>query len=267
MITLKEKAVLRPSKINPSDRVFYTTDGTEPTSESTEWTGGDITVYGHTRLRTLIEGGGDSTPVYSTFPSVFIVIPDFSGDISLTATGFSLSLPSKFSYYHNLRIEVYRQDNSLYKTVTVSNLNDIQISIDHSGIYQLKITADSVFSDRLYTTPEIEFICQNPSISYVLDSEEGEAMVTIAQNGVGTTYYTLDGTDPSPSNGSQYTAPFPLETTKTVKAITVNEGWTSSSIITKQVLVYRQMSFPIGEDSFVIGIGNVLIGDVDITNI
>ncbi len=44
--------------------------------------------------------------------------------------------------------------------------------------------------------------------------------------------YTLDGTDPSPTNGMDYTAAFPLglETTTTVKAIAYKDGWTNSQM-------------------------------------
>lgn len=45
-------------------------------------------------------------------------------------------------------------------------------------------------------------------------------------------YYTLDGSTPSKTNGTKYTAPFALNETTTVKAIALKEGLLDSAVVT-----------------------------------
>ena len=57
--------------------------------------------------------------------------------------------------------------------------------------------------------------------------------VTISSTTDGATiYYTTDGTDPSSTNGTVYTAAIPVSTTTTIKAIAIKEGLLNSEIAT-----------------------------------
>ncbi|MBE6298471.1 MAG: hypothetical protein E7088_08345 [Bacteroidales bacterium] len=58
-----------------------------------------------------------------------------------------------------------------------------------------------------------------------------EVAITGVADGV-TVYYTTDGTEPSESNGEEYTAPFEITATTTVKAVAVNEVG-ASEVVTK----------------------------------
>ena len=67
---------------------------------------------------------------------------------------------------------------------------------------------------------------------------DGSMTVTITSDA--TVYYTTDGTTPSKNNGTEYTAPFEITATTTVKAVAVNEGGSSkvvSEIYTKNTPV------------------------------
>ena len=56
--------------------------------------------------------------------------------------------------------------------------------------------------------------------------------VEITNNTTGATvYYTTDDTEPSALNGTEYTAPFEITETTTVKAIAVNEAGVSSNVV------------------------------------
>ena len=59
-------------------------------------------------------------------------------------------------------------------------------------------------------------------------SFDNSMTVTITSDA--TVYYTTDGTIPSETNGTEYTAPFTITETKTVKAIAVNEGGSSEVV-------------------------------------
>lgn len=70
-----------------------------------------------------------------------------------------------------------------------------------------------------------------PSIEY---TEDG--LVTITNNDSRTSkiYYTTDGTEPSATNGTEYTKPFSAPG-KTVKAITIGDGYDASTVAEKAV--------------------------------
>jgi hypothetical protein len=56
-----------------------------------------------------------------------------------------------------------------------------------------------------------------------------------------TTKYTVDGTDPSPSNGTVYSGPFNITVAETIKAYSVAAGFTDSAIGT---ITYAQQTTP-----------------------
>ncbi|MCM1109169.1 MAG: chitobiase/beta-hexosaminidase C-terminal domain-containing protein [Clostridium sp.] len=73
-----------------------------------------------------------------------------------------------------------------------------------------------------------------PEISLPTETYRGEQTVTITAEEGAKVYYTLDGTDPT-TESNEYTAPFALTETTTVKAIAVKGGETSrvaTSVIT-----------------------------------
>ena len=259
MVTVKSRATLRFNKINPSDRIFYTTDGTEPTTSSAEWTSGDVEVYGHTRVKTLtVSSTGESK---QSFPLVYVILmpPE---EITLTENGFQFSLPDWYSNYQNLTAEIYDSSNNLKQTIQVTNPSSVSVEVDEQGYYFIRLRADNTWHGGRARTPTISFVCQEPTISYEADYENGTATVTITQNGFGSTYYTTDGSDPSCSNGTLYSGPFQLEETAEVKAITVKTGWTSSQVVSEMVYVSKDTYFAIGNENFLIGSGSVVIGFV-----
>jgi 6-phosphogluconolactonase (cycloisomerase 2 family) len=70
-----------------------------------------------------------------------------------------------------------------------------------------------------------------PTISPSSESFTGTVSVTITDSTSGATiYYTTDGTTPSSSNGSKYTAAFTVSSTETVQAVAVDTGYNNSAV-------------------------------------
>ncbi len=66
-------------------------------------------------------------------------------------------------------------------------------------------------------------------------SFNGSANVTISCSTAGSEiYYTTDGSDPSATNGTKYTAQFAISGTVTIKAIGIKNGAASSAVVTKK---------------------------------
>jgi peptidoglycan/xylan/chitin deacetylase (PgdA/CDA1 family) len=92
---------------------------------------------------------------------------------------------------------------------------------------------------RVDTTPPATSIACNggscsgafkPGVSVSLNASD-------ADSGVDRMRYTTDGTDPTLTNGSTYTAPFTLSSTKTVKYRAYDNAGNAESIATRQILI------------------------------
>lgn len=80
-----------------------------------------------------------------------------------------------------------------------------------------------------FKTTTFSTVCDHPVIAF--DRTTGKASITTATL-LPSIYYTTDGTEPSPSNGTLYSGPFTLTEQTTVKAIVTKEGYTDSEVTT-----------------------------------
>ena len=62
-----------------------------------------------------------------------------------------------------------------------------------------------------------------PNAPVLTESQSFSGSMTVTITSDATVYYTTDGTTPSKTNGTEYTAPFEITATTTVKAVAVNE--------------------------------------------
>ena len=73
-----------------------------------------------------------------------------------------------------------------------------------------------------------------PQIFPSLSSFENIAQISIVCDTVGSTiHYTTDGSDPSSASALEYTAPFQIKETTTIKAVATSNGVNSSRTVTK----------------------------------
>lgn len=226
MVTIAGKAILQIEKTDPSDRIYYTTDGTEPSSSSPEYTGGGLELYKHTSVRILEDGG--STPLYKTLPAVWIKL--FSDDLSVEIVGdtFSFSYPYR-DQYSDLSLEYYRTDGTLFQTLDLKATPlTVSLSDYEKGDYVVMSSTDRVFPSDIRVLPIIE--ASNPVITYVPSEDRASVIITISSSG-GYVYYTFDDSEPSAENGTVYTGPFEAALPLTLKAITILLG-VKSEVVT-----------------------------------
>ena len=88
-------------------------------------------------------------------------------------------------------------------------------------------SADANFVDQPMITGDINFA---DTANVVITADEGMKI-----------YYTIDGTDPTTAS-TEYTVPFPVTTTTTVKAIAYNEATATSSIVSETVFTQATKS-------------------------
>ena len=109
---------------------------------------------------------------------------------------------------------------------TTSELRSINIDtslglVDVSTFFE-KVTTPSMLSTRKASAPT-----SRPTAGDVYNTDHIWLSTTTAG---GKVYYTTDGTDPS-SSSTEFTAPFSLDTSKTVKAITIADGYLDSDVV------------------------------------
>ena len=84
-------------------------------------------------------------------------------------------------------------------------------------------------------TVTVRDICAAPQFSFEQSGSSVLATITCATLGA-TIRYTTDGTDPTPTTGTEYTGPFISANGQTIKAIAVMDGyWDPSSVASKTV--------------------------------
>ena len=84
-------------------------------------------------------------------------------------------------------------------------------------------------------TVTVRDICAAPEFSFEQSGSSVLATITTTTPGA-TIRYTTDGTDPTPTTGTVYSAPFTVANGQTIKAIVVKDGyWDPSSVASKTV--------------------------------
>ena len=121
-------------------------------------------------------------------------------------------------------------------TFTGTASGDIELSYTQTSskaIYIKSISVTYEAGEEIPTPPDAPVLPEEQTF-------RGSMQVAITGIGDGVTvYYTTDGTEPSESNGTEYTAPFEITATTTVKAVALNEAG-ASEVVTKIYTVVEE---------------------------
>ena len=104
---------------------------------------------------------------------------------------------------------------------------------------------DSAIAEAIYTITTIVETVETPVISPATGTYYAEQSVTIeTATADATIYYTIDGNDPTTSS-LEYTAPFAVTATTTVKAFAVKADMTDSAIA-ESIITIEELVIPVG---------------------
>jgi hypothetical protein len=219
--TVSQSVILTDA--TPGASIYYTTDGTTPTTSSTLYTG-PITVattqsvkaiavatgYGNSAVTSAAYVIAVPTPVFSPKAGTYtsaqsVVITDSMSGAAIyyTIDGTSPTTASNL-YTGPLNISSTRTLKALAVASGYSN------STVASGIFTIA-AATPVFSPRPGTYPSAQSVT-------ITDTTAGAAV-----------YYTADGSTPT-SSSNFYTGPVPVSSNQTIKAIATAPGYNNSAV-------------------------------------
>ena len=205
----------------PGVTIYYTTDGSYPTTASRQYTG-PITISATTTLQAIAAGNGYS----ASLPALAIY------RITALTPNFSLN-PGTYNNPQSVTITDAMPGVSIYYTVDGSNpttsspLYTGPITISTTTTLQA-IAAGNGYAASLPAFGIYRIVAQSPNFSPNPWTYGGPQTVTITDPSPGVAiYYTTDGSNPTTAS-PQYTGPITIATTTTLQAIAAGNGYAAS---------------------------------------
>lgn len=206
-----------------SSSIYYTTDGTTPTSSSTAYTGAITVSTDNTTIKAIAIKGGDKSSVASATYRLTCATPTFSvaeGTYN-NDQSVALSCETEGAAIH------YTTDG----TNPTSSSPTYSSALSISSTQTLKaIAIKSGYTNSSIASATYTMVCSNPSLSKTTSTNYNDFSVTITTATTdGVIRYTLDGNDPTESS-DVYSSAITIDATKTLKAKVFKTGYTVSSV-------------------------------------
>jgi len=203
--------------------IYYTTDGSTPTTASTPYTA-PISVTRSMTVRAMAAASGmaDSNVASATY-TIRVATPTLSPPGGTYSTPQSVTLSDTTSsaaiYYTTDGSTPTTASTAYTGSISVTRTTTIRAMAAASGM------ADSSVASATYTLRAATPTFSPPGGTYVLPQ-----FVSISDASPGVTiYYTTDGSTPTTSS-AQYGGPILVLVTTTIKAMAVAPGWSQSPV-------------------------------------
>ncbi len=215
------------SDTTPGATIYYTTNGTTPTTSSTPYSG-PITVSSSETVQAIAAASGYSTsavasaaytinlpaatPTFSVTPGTYTTVQTIS--ISDTTPGATI-------YYTTNGATPTTSSAPYSGPITVSSSETIQAIAAASGY------STSAVASAAYT---INLLAATPTFSVTPGTYTTVQMISISDTTPGATiYYTTNGTTPTTSS-TPYSGPITVSSSETIQAIAVASGYSTSAV-------------------------------------
>ena len=207
--------------------IYYTTNGTTPTTSSTQYTA-PITVSSSETVEALAEKTGYTNSAIGSAAYVIngpVATPTFSpaaGSYGPAQTVTISSATSGATIYYTTNGTTPTTSSTLYSSaITVSASETVEALAVKTGY------TNSAIGSAVYV---INGTVATPTFSPAAGTYSSAQTVTISSATSGTTiYYTTNGTTPTTSS-TLYSSPITVSVSETVKALAVKTGYTNSAI-------------------------------------
>jgi hypothetical protein len=210
-----------------SSTIYYTVDGSTPTTGSTVYTT-PISVIATDTIKALATASGDAnsavgSSLYTISP--FVATPTFSVASGTYTTTQSVSISSSTSgssIYYTTDGSTPTTGSTLYSgPVSVATTETLKAIATKAAM------TNSAIASNAYIISPVVF---TPTFSPIAGTYAGSQSVSISCSTVGATiYYTTNGTTPT-TGSTVYSSPISVTSTKTLNAIAAKAGMTNSLV-------------------------------------
>ena len=221
--------------------IYYTTNGTTPTTSSTKYSGA-ITVSATETIEAFaVETGYTNSAVATAAYTITPVLPapTFSPAAGAYATSQSVTISDATAgttiYYTTNGTTPTTSSTKYSGAITVSATETIDAIAVETGY------TNSAVGTAAYT---IAPVLPTPTFSPAAGTYTTSQSVTISDATAGTTiYYTTNGTMPTTSS-TVYSGPITVSATETIEAIAVKTGYTNSAVATATYTIASVLPVP-----------------------
>jgi hypothetical protein len=212
--------------------IYYTTNGTTPTTSSTLYTGAIWQSQTQTIRAIAVETGCGNSSVTTAAYTIAPVLPSptfsLAGGPAAYATVQTVTISESVAgatIYYTTNSTTPTTSSTVYTgAITVSATETINAIAVASG-YTNSAVASVLYTIASTTLPA-------PIFSLASGTYAGAQAVTISETTAGTTiYYTTNGTAPTTSS-TKYSGTITISATETLEAIAVETGQTNSAVAT-----------------------------------
>ena len=235
--------------------IYYTTDGTEPTAESTEYTAAISITEAVTLKAIAVKDGMNDSAVSSASYTIkgTVATPEFSVASGAVNSGTEVTITCATEgakiYYTTDGSEPTTSSTEYTAAISITEAVTLKAIAVKSGMNDSAVASVSYTIKGTVATPE--FSVESGEI----DSGT-EVTITCGTEGA-KIYYTTDGSDPTASS-TEYTAAINVTEAVTLKAIAVKDGMNNSAVASASYTIYTP-KYSVGD--FVLKNGTILSKD------
>jgi hypothetical protein len=230
------------SSATPSASIYYTADGSTPTSSSTLYTG-PVTVDKTVTLHAVAAASGLAPSAVSTAAYSIGLSTTATPAFSLTAGTYTSAQTVSIADATTGASIYYTTDGSQPTTSSAKYAGAIQVSATET-VKAIAVATNYNTSAVASATYTISKTTATPAFSVAAGTYSTAQTVTLTDATTGATiYYTANGSTPTASS-TKYSAAIKVSATETIKAIAVATGYSASSVASATYTIAKIAATP-----------------------
>ncbi len=211
--------------------IYYTTNGTTPTSTGSSTYSGPIAVSATETIKAIAVATGDANSAVGS-AAYTITLPAAATPTFSPVAGTYTSAQTVTIADTTTGAVIYYTTNGTTPTSTSSNVYSGPITVSATETIKAIAVAtgftNSAVGSAAYT---ISTTAATPTFSPAAGTYTSSQTVAIADTTAGAViYYTTNGTTPTSTSSNVYSGPITVSATETLKAIAVATGFTNSAV-------------------------------------